>query len=78
MKTVVRQGEKKDFMRKSGGKDLSGMDKTARIAYWQQQGSEAIIKAALETIGSYCLDNGIDLRIDRTVGFYSKNLADKK
>ena len=77
MKTHIIEGPDGDFMITSHGQNLADMEEADRIEYWQKLGDQAIFKAALEMIGSYCLENGIDPKIDRNLEHHSKTLSEK-
>lgn len=78
MKTLVIEGENGDSMVSDDGRNISGMDDAERIKYWQELGSEAIFKRAFELINDYCRVHEIDPHIDRTIGFHSKILSEKR
>lgn len=54
------------------------LDKVARIAYWQKLGTAAIFAAADELVRRHCDENGINPRLDRTIGFYQRGAIPKE
>lgn len=79
MKTIVIEGGNGNFTIISHeGTNLARMSPSARIDYWQRQGQKAIFRAAFQMIELQCRQSGIDCRIDRTVEFHSRDLADKR
>ncbi len=75
---VVKDKNGQFIIAQHGKTDLLGMNKADRIEYWQQLGHGAIVEAAFEIINAYCQENGINPKVDRTVGFHSKALSDKR
>jgi hypothetical protein len=73
MKDVVIEGTGEELrIVRHDGTDLSRMNQQGRIAYWQEQGSDEIIHAALLMIRHHCEQFGISQSLDKSVYRYSK------
>ncbi len=71
MKTeITRSTESGQFTMMRSGKNLSDMDRTFDIEFWQRQSDTAIFDAAWEMVECYLRDRGIapdEYRLQRTI-----------
>ncbi len=71
MKTEITQSnESGQFTMMRSGKNLSDMDRTFDVEFWQRQSDTAIFDAAWEMVECYLRDRGIapdEYRLQRTI-----------
>lgn len=76
MKTEQTQSNDSErFTMMRFGKNLSDMDRTFDIEFWQQQGDRNIFEAAWEMVEFYLRDRGVapdEYRLQRTIEHFQR------
>lgn len=75
MKTTTTRSDNGGFSMARHGKNLSEMDRSFDIEYWQRRGDEAIFDAARELVEFYLREKGADpdeFRLQRSVEHFQR------